>query len=354
LTIGFGRRFATYKRANLLLRDLERLARLVNHHDWPVQFIFAGKAHPKDNEGKELIRQVVHLTQRDEFRRRIVFLEDYDILVARYLVQGVDVWLNNPRRPLEASGTSGMKVTPNGGINLSVLDGWWCEAYQRDNGWAIGNGEEYEDHVYQDEVESQALYDLLEREVAPLFYKRGMDGLPREWIAMMKASMRTVGPVFNTNRMVEEYTERFYQPSLLQWNWLNANEMEEVRKLTEWRKEIVDLWRGVEVLKVDSETTRKVLVGEKVTVRVKLKMGRVSPDHIQVDILHGKLDGQGNITKAEPATLVYEPDSSKEGIGWFSGTMICRQSGQYGFSVRVLPYRIGLNNPFELGLGLWW
>jgi starch phosphorylase len=354
LTIGFARRFASYKRATLLLWDRERLARLVGDAERPVQFIFAGKAHPRDNEGKEFIRQVIHSIQRDDFRQRIVFLEDYDIMVARYLVQGVDVWLNNPRRPLEASGTSGMKVPPNGGINLSVLDGWWCEGFSGDNGWAIGSGEEYDDHQYQDEVESQALYDLLEREVVPLFYRRGSDGLPREWIAMMKSSMMTVCPEFNTNRMIEQYTERFYQSSLLQWNWLSADKMTEVKQLTLWRRNIVELWKDITVHGVETDTSREFTVGQDIPVRLRLNLGRVSPEDVQVEILHGKLDAQGMIVEGEPSPLTFESLDAVSGVGHFSGMVPCRQSGQNGFSIRVLPYRIGLNNPFELGLVLWW
>ena len=180
-----------------------------------MQIIFAGKAHPRDDAGKELIKQIVALRPRpDRCADRIVFLEDYDMNVARYLVQGVDVWLNTPRRPLEASGTSGMKVGANGGLNLSILDGWWDEGYDPARGWAIGTGEEYDDRKHQDNVESQSLYDILESELVPLFYERGTDGLPRRWIAKMKASMRELCPAFNTNRMVREYAERFYVPAL--------------------------------------------------------------------------------------------------------------------------------------------
>jgi starch phosphorylase len=172
LTIGFARRFATYKRGNLLLRDAERLKRILNNSDRPVQIVLAGKAHPRDDAGKDLIRQIVHFARGEDVRRRIVFLEDYDMAMARYLVEGVDVWLNNPRRPMEASGTSGMKVIANGGLNLSVLDGWWAEGYDPSVGWAIGRGEDYDDYGYQDHVEAEALYDTLERDIVPLFYSR--------------------------------------------------------------------------------------------------------------------------------------------------------------------------------------
>ena len=210
LTIGFARRFATYKRGTLLFRDIERLKKIISNPHRPVQIIFAGKAHPHDNGGKELIKNIAEICRREEFRDHIVFLEDYDINVARYMVQGVDVWLNNPRRPLEASGTSGMKVPPNGGLNFSILDGWWDEAYDGQNGWAIGNREEYTDLEYQDEVESNALYNVLENEIIPLYYERGRDDIPRQWVTAMKWSMQTVCPQFSTNRMVADYFNKFY------------------------------------------------------------------------------------------------------------------------------------------------
>ncbi|TFH43262.1 MAG: alpha-glucan family phosphorylase, partial [Chrysiogenales bacterium] len=211
LTIGFARRFASYKRGTLIMRNMERLGHLLHDRERPVQIIFAGKAHPKDNMGKELIRQIIHLSNEERFRWKFVFIEDYNINIARSLVQGVDVWLNTPIRPKEASGTSGMKVVPNGGINISVLDGWWDEAYNTENGWAIGNGEEYDDLAYQDEVESFSLYNVLEKEVKAAFYNRGPDGMPREWLTKMRESMKSITSFFNTNRMVKDYTDIFYK-----------------------------------------------------------------------------------------------------------------------------------------------
>src|SRR5207245_2104951 len=247
LTIGFARRFATYKRGTLIFRNLERLAAIINNKDRPVQLIFAGKAHPRDHGGKELIAEILHIARRPEFRRRIVFIEDYDIHVARSLVQGIDVWLNNPRRPLEASGTSGMKICCNGGINLSILDGWWVEGYAHDNGWAIGAGEEYTDLAYQDEVESRAIYDLLEQEIVPLFYTRSSDGLPRGWLRVMKQSMGTVCPVFNTNRMVQEYIEKCYWPSARRYGLLAANHLRKADELSQWRRRLGQGWQQIRV-----------------------------------------------------------------------------------------------------------
>lgn len=220
LTIGFARRFATYKRATLVLRDPERLAHILNDPQRPVQIIFAGKAHPRDDAGKELIRQIVTMSRQEAFHRRLVFLEDYDMAVARYLVQGSDVWLNTPRRPREASGTSGMKAAANGALNLSTLDGWWDEAYQPDVGWAIGRGEVYEDHEEQDKVEAEALYDLLERDVVPVFYDRGADRLPGRWIAHMQASIGSLCHFFNAHRMIRDYAERFYLPTAARYRRL--------------------------------------------------------------------------------------------------------------------------------------
>ena len=213
LTIGFSRRFATYKRANLLFLQPERLIRLLTDPKRPVQIIFAGKAHPQDLPAKEIIRSVKHFASDPRVRNQMVFVEDYDINVARYMVQGVDVWLNTPRRPLEASGTSGMKAAANGALNVSVLDGWWDEGYAPDVGWAIGSGEVYGDPEEQDRVECEALFNLLENEIVPMFYERDRSGLPREWIAMMKASIRKLGAFFNTQRMVREYTESCYLPA---------------------------------------------------------------------------------------------------------------------------------------------
>ena len=213
LTIGFARRFATYKRANLLLADMERLAAMVNDAKRPVQFVFAGKAHPHDEPAKSVLQQIAQMMRNPDFADKFVFIEDYDINVGRYLVQGVDVWLNNPRRPLEASGTSGMKVVLNGGLNLSVLDGWWAEAYDGLNGFAIGTGRTHSNMDVHDSRDGEALYRVLLDEVIPLYYDRDRDGLPRGWIKRMKRTIRTLGWRFNADRMVMDYTLKCYRPA---------------------------------------------------------------------------------------------------------------------------------------------
>jgi starch phosphorylase len=352
LTIGFARRFATYKRGTLIFRNLERLSAIINNKDRPVQIIFSGKAHPRDHGGKELIAEILHIARRPEFRRRVVFIEDYDINVARYLVQGIDVWLNNPRRPLEASGTSGMKVCCNGGLNLSILDGWWDEAYAQDNGWAIGAGEEYTDLPYQDDVESRAIYDLLEQEIVPLFYNRSSDGLPRGWLNIMKRSMTTVCPFFNTNRMVQEYVESCYWPSDRRFTQLTADHLKRANELARWRQRLALGWGQVRVESVDARGVDSLHVGEEMDVKAKVTLGGFSPDDVEVQLFHGVVDSLGEIPN--PNTVHMSHNGTKEGAGWlFQGKIACRSSGQYGYAVRVLPRHADLANLFEPGLICW-
>jgi starch phosphorylase len=352
LTLGFARRFATYKRGTLIFRNLERLTALVNDKDRPVQFIFAGKAHPRDHGGKELIAEILHVARRPELRRRIVFLEDYDINVARHMVQGVDVWLNNPRRPLEASGTSGMKAACNGGMNLSVLDGWWVEGYEQDNGWAIGAGEEYTDLHYQDDVESRAIYDLLEQEIVPLFYNRSSDGLPRGWLKTMKRSISTICPVFNTNRMVQEYTEKCYWPAAQRYNKLAQDNLKRAAGLAQWRRQMARSWAQVRVEAVEANGADPMHVGAELRVKARVNLGSFSPDDVQVQLVHGAVDSLGDIPA--PQSVGMSHNGAHEGSVWtFQGTVPCRSSGQHGFAVRVLPKHADLDNPFEPGLVCW-
>lgn len=352
LTIGFARRFATYKRATLIFRDIKRLDAILNDPDRPVQLIFAGKAHPKDHGGKELIAQIVHIARSEEFHRRVLFLEDYDMNVARYLVQGVDVWLNNPRRPLEASGTSGMKGPANGGINFSILDGWWVEGYTRDNGWAIGSGEEYSDLAYQDEVESRAIYDQLEKEIVPLFYDRGADGLPRGWIKRMKRSITTVCPVFNTNRMVQEYTERFYLPSASRYAELSEDNLDAGQELSKWLQKMRSAWDGVRVASVEVPQNGRIEVGGKFRVRAELQLGDVSPSDVKVELYHGNVDATGNINAAQVMPMSNQT-AGTGGMHVFEGEIPCRTSGQHGFAVRVVPSNDRMPRTYEPGLIRW-
>ena len=353
LTIGFARRFATYKRGLLLFRDMARFARILANKNQPVQIIFAGKAHPKDTQGKEIIRQIVHSVREDVFRSRVVFLENYDINVARYLVQGVDVWLNTPRRGMEASGTSGMKVLVNGGLNLSVLDGWWCEGYSADTGWAIGSGESYQDKEYEDEVESHNIYDLLEKVVIPTFYNRGSDRLPRQWIRMMKNSMMQLTPRFSTSRMVAEYTQRFYIPSVRRWQLFTSDGMVRAKELSDWKESLRDRWGEVAVDKVDIIRDGDLYVGGKLQVRCQVKLGSIDPGDVLVELYQGRVDSEGNIQNGEPVTMECIGAAANDGFHIFNGLIPCHFSGLCGFAVRVIPSHPDLANKYDTNLICW-
>ncbi|AAR33703.1 glycosyltransferase family 1 protein [Geobacter sulfurreducens] len=352
LTIGFARRFATYKRGTLLFRDLDRLARILNDADRPVQIIFSGKAHPHDVEGKELIRRIFQHSLEARFHNRIVFIEDYDMAVARHLVQGVDVWLNTPLRPLEASGTSGMKVAFNGGLNMSVLDGWWPEGYRGNNGWAIGKGEVYDDIDFQNEVESRAIYDLLEKEVIPLFYDRGPDGIPRGWLACMKASLQTLCPVFSTERMVKEYAERMYLPSFEEWRTLAGDGLARAVDLARWKGEMHRSWHQVKVISVEAPAPEEVPLGAPIPVTARIALGDIVPDRVIVETYCGVLDSRGNIVGGE---LIPLDHAEEEGGGShrFTGDIETRFCGRHGFMIRVMPRHPELGPVYEQGLLVW-
>ncbi len=352
LTIGFARRFATYKRGTLLFHDMERFKKIISNKERPVQLIFAGKAHPKDTEGKEFIRKIVHYVGEEPFRRRVVFLENYDINVARYLVQGVDVWLNTPRRGMEASGTSGMKVLANGGINLSILDGWWCEGYAPGTGWAIGQGESYQDKVYEDEVESHALYNLLEKEVIPRFYDRTSDRLPRHWTDMMKNSMRNLIAQFSTARMVAEYAQGFYLPSSQRWHDFVVESMERIKSLSDWKESIRDRWSEVSTGKVEFVSQGELSVGGKLQVRCQVKLGSIDPSEVLVELYYGLVDSDGNIQRGEAVPMESIGTATGE-YHIFRGYIPCRYSGQCGFAVRIIPYHNDLVDKYDTGLIRW-
>lgn len=351
LTIGFARRFATYKRATLLLRDVKRLIKLISDRNRPVQFIFAGKAHPRDDGGKEFIRQLIHFARNEDVRNHFVFMENYDINVARYLVEGVDVWLNNPRRPMEASGTSGMKVIPNGGLNFSVLDGWWCEAFETDTGWAIGGGEAYEDPNYQDEVESKGFYDTLENDIVPLFYDRSTDDLPRGWIAKIKGSMKKLGPVFNTNRMVREYAERFYLRAYKNWEKLSTDGFRQAIDLVEWKTKLKKQWDAVRVSGAQIER-READVGYALKVEIEVQLGTLSHEDVLVQVYTGPLDREGNIISGLTENAKYVAPI-RDGLHRYVGHIASDESGLFGYSIRILPHHQNLTEHYGLEMMRW-
>lgn len=351
LTIGFARRFATYKRATLLFRDPDRLDRIINHPNYPVQVVIAGKAHPQDNDGKELIKTIIHLAREERFRGRIVFLENYNIYVAQHLVSGTDLWLNTPRRPLEACGTSGMKALANGSLNLSVLDGWWDEGYHRNFGWSLGHGEIYKNHAAQDDIESRDLYNLLEEEVVPLFYRRGNDGIPRGWVEKMRAGLRHLLPVFNAHRMVQDYVNRFYIPCSRRFNTLCRDDFSGTRDLAAWRTRLMTAWHEVSIEEVASGNGLERPVGREVDVTARVRLGSLSSEDVIVEAYYGPLDRDGDF--AERETVPMEVMDSVDGVYTYRGRIPCRETGRFGYTVRVMPSHERLENRFAMGLVKW-
>ncbi|HEY2013984.1 MAG TPA: alpha-glucan family phosphorylase [Bryobacteraceae bacterium] len=356
LTIGFARRFATYKRATLLLRDTDRLERILNGANRPVQILFAGKAHPRDEAGKALIQQVVKLAQQPKFRRRLVFLEDYDMAVSRYLVQGSDIWLNTPLRPQEASGTSGMKAMANGALNMSTLDGWWDEAWAAAEasdtfiGWAIGRGESYDNAEYQDQVESAALYDLLEQDVVPSFYERSADGLPRRWITRMKSSIATLYP-FNTQRMVKEYTSECYIPADARSEQLGANGSARAKALADWHARVRAHWSEVRIERVDPAPSGEITVGGDFRLQAHVRLGAIQPDEVAVELYLGRVGADDEIR--DSVAIPMRATTSQDGVHFFEATAPCRSSGLCGYTVRVRPVHADEARAFLPGLIAW-
>lgn len=351
LTIGFARRFATYKRATLLLREPERLKALLLNERMPVQIIFSGKAHPRDDAGKAFIRDLVQFAKHEGLSHRMVFLEDYDLEKARMLVRGCDVWLNTPRRPLEASGTSGMKVLVNGGLNVSILDGWWAEGFREDAGWAIGGGEEYDDFEYQDRIDAASLFSLLENRVVPLFYQRGADGLPREWISWMKESMRHLTAAFCTTRMVKDYTERYYVPSAVQFEHMVADGCRRARELAAWKERVRRAWSQVEVVSVTPLQRGDIAVGGNLSLEVAVRLGSLTPDDVCVIVYYGFLRPDGTISGGRRAVL--QLVEQRDGTYIYRGELQANSAGSYGYQVAVLPYQEDILVPHEMNLIAW-
>ncbi|MDP2643498.1 MAG: alpha-glucan family phosphorylase [Desulfobacterales bacterium] len=334
LTISFARRFTGYKRANLLFQDPGRLEALLTSDSRPVQFVFAGKAHPKDDQGKEFIKDIIHFCQRANIGHRMVFLEDYDIHIARALVQGSDVWLNTPRRTFEACGTSGMKAAVNGVLNLSVLDGWWSEAYSADRGWVIGQDVDYHDPVYQDAVESQALYNILENDVIPLFYDRKNGGVPVRWIKMMKESIKMVLNYFCTHRMVERYEKKYYLPAVGQHRAILSNGAEAVKKIINQRRRLRESWKHIQVKGPFRVSDGPFRVGETFDITAEITLGGLLPEEVVVELYYGQLKSVDKVLASRTEQLGVLEERG-HGQYLYGGKLVCDQTGQYGLTVRV-------------------
>jgi len=356
LLIGFSRRFAPYKRANMLLSDLDRLSRIVNHETRPVHIVFAGKAHPNDEAGKNILKQLIETCKDERFRGRIFFIENYDIRIARHFVQGVDVWLNTPRRPYEASGTSGIKVVANGVLNLSVSDGWWCEGYDGANGWNIGPVmRNYAGEAENaDEEDAQSLYALLENTVVPLYYDRQGSGIPEKWIAMIKRSMESMVPRFNTERMLLEYYQGLYLPTAIRTQELSRDAFALARTLADWKRKIPMRFSSVKLLDVTVEGIHgdNIPVNEPLTVTVRIDPGKLEPHEIMLELVIGRRDGQDNVAHPEYLPMRIA-NKGADGILTFSVDYVIRENGPYSYGLRVLPNNEKLASRQETGLVLW-
>jgi starch phosphorylase len=357
LTIGFARRFATYKRATLILRDMDRLRRMLTDPARPVQIIFAGKAHPQDEAGKELIRKVTELSRDPVLGRRVVFLVDYDMAVARSLVQGVDVWMNTPLRPNEASGTSGMKASANAVLNLSIPDGWWDEVWNNPNnshliGWSIGKGEEYSDPNYQDQVEAESLYDVLERDVIPIFYDRGIDRIPRHWVERMKACVEQLCPFINTHRMVRDYTEDFYVKSHAKFRQLEQDGCRRTRELSAALERIRRGWEDVWVAKVEDGKSDVIAVASEMDIRAQVHLGALRPEDVRVELYVGPVDMNGDLVEGQPV-LMQPQGAPVDGVYQYRVETSMARSGLHGFTVRVRPFHPDMPTAFVPGLLTW-
>jgi starch phosphorylase len=348
LTIGFARRVPSYKRLTLMLNDPQRLAGLLLDPDRPIQIVIAGKAHPADEGGKRLIQQMVRFADADAVRRRIVFLPDYDMALARFLVQGCDVWLNNPLRPLEACGTSGMKVALNGGLNLSVRDGWWDEWYDGGNGWEIPTADGVEDPSRRDELEASALYELIAKSVAPLFYDSAADGVPQGWVQMLRHGLRSLGPLVQADRMVGDYVTKLYAPAARASRALAADDNGTARGLAAWKARVRQAWSGVRVEHVEADGHEPSL-GAVLDVRVTTSLGDLSADDVCVEVVYGRLGDDDELVEPSYAALAAD-DSAPAPHTRFSGSVELSQPGPFGYTVRVLPSHPLLASRADLGL----
>ncbi|MCU1326504.1 MAG: alpha-glucan phosphorylase, partial [Bryobacterales bacterium] len=333
LTIGFARRFATYKRATLLFRDVERLKKILCNAERPVQIVIAGKAHPKDQPGKAFIREIVQLSRDPDLWKHIVFVEDYDMKVARELVQGVDVWLNTPRRGEEACGTSGMKAAMNGVLNLSILDGWFDEAYETSGGWAIGDREEYAED--QDSIHASNIYYLLESEIVPLFYARAEGGLSSDWARRMKECIVNLTPAFDARRMVDDYDRKFYKPSHRNWEIMASSGFEEARQRAKWSARVREVWPRLNFIEMDASPALPIMAGRPVSVRTVLNLAGLKPNDVRVECVLGRIGASGAL---EGGDIILLPNTATEGeTATFAKEITPHETGRLGYAVRVSP-----------------
>ncbi len=352
LTIGFARRFATYKRATLIFKDIERITQILNNQDMPVQLIFAGKAHPKDREGQDLIKYIHEISMMPQFKGKIFLLENYNIAMSRYLVSGVDVWLNNPRRPMEASGTSGQKASVNGVINFSVLDGWWAEGYNQYNGWTIGTNAEYVSYEEQDKADSESMYYTLENKIVPMYYNKNENGISSKWLEMMKNSIITTGGKYSTARMLVDYTKQLYIP-LCDLTKTYYNDLENVTEYNSWKKSLYLNWKDVKISQVNNLDNITIDAGNNIEVKCEVELPNINKENVDVEVYYGKILDNGIVENVSiiPMTLEREDEASKK--YYYTAKIELSTGGNYGYTFRVMPKHEMLLEPTNLNLVKW-
>ena len=353
LTIGFARRFATYKRATLIFKDLERITEIINNSDRPVQLIFAGKAHPQDKEGQDLIRYIHQISMMPQFKGKIFLLENYNIAMSRYLVSGVDVWLNNPRRPMEASGTSGQKASVNGVINFSVLDGWWAEGYTQNNGWTIGSNQEYDSYEAQDQADSQSLYRTLEEKIIPTFYDRDKNNMPIKWIELMKNSIITTGGKYSTSRMLVDYTNNYYMP-LCKLTKKYYNDIDNVAAFNSWKKDLYTNWKDVKITQTEEDLDNITIdAGNKIEVGCEVTLPNIDVDNVTVQVYYGKILENGIVEDISIIPMELTEENPEERKYYYTAKLELTSGGNYGYTFRVMPKNEMILEPANLDLIKW-
>ncbi|MDR2408199.1 MAG: alpha-glucan family phosphorylase, partial [Bacteroidales bacterium] len=353
LTIGFARRFATYKRGDLILRNLDRLSAILNNKDMPVQLLFAGKAHPNDKAGQELIKKIISISKQSEFLGKIIFIEDYDINLAKKLVQGVDVWLNTPTRPQEASGTSGMKAVMNGALHFSVLDGWWVEGYRKNAGWALPEETVYENQEFQNELDAQMIYNILENDIVPLFYERDENDIPNGWIEYMKNSIGEIAPQFTTKRMIDDYKSKYYNKLYQRSELLRKDEYRLAISISEWKKNIQKSWGELEVISAKFPDYEKnpMNLQEDFTGEIEINLKQLNPTDVGVEVIisNQSKNAKNVISEKYTAELI----EVKNNIAKFIIKGSPQKSGFYNYAIRIFAKNECLPYPQDAGLVMW-
>ena len=352
LTIGFARRFATYKRATLIFKDIERITQILNNQDKPVQLIFAGKAHPRDKEGQDLIKYIHDISLMPQFKGKIFLLENYNIAMSRYLISGVDVWLNNPRRPMEASGTSGQKASVNGVINFSVLDGWWAEGYNQYNGWTIGTNAEFDSYEAQDRADSESLYYTLENKIVPLYYSKEKNGISPKWVDMMKESIVTTGGKYSTARMLVDYTEQLYLP-LCDLTNKYYQDVDNVAAFNNWKHDLLNNWKDIKITQVNNLDNITIDAGNNIEVKCEVELPNINVENIEVEVYYGKILDNGVVENVSiiPMSLEHADEENKKYS--FTAKVELSTGGNYGYTFRVMPKHEMLLEPTNLNLIKW-